>query len=185
MVSYREAAEVLWGEAGAYAHDAYQRYLHLYPGLPAEVPIVIGITAYGRCLGLTRTAWLHGPRISLFSSNFGQGTRIVDDTMIHEMLHIWLAETGQEIGHDTEAWYAAVSRLSPEVLGHDLDARRHGSRRSVRVPNPDCGQPGQPKTLVRKVRRDNAILHRDIARWPLPFRPSGTPAGRPIPCPTY
>jgi hypothetical protein len=48
---YRGAAQVLWGEAGTYCHDSYQRQRHLFPELPDELPIVIGITAYGKCLG--------------------------------------------------------------------------------------------------------------------------------------
>ena len=66
-VPYRAAAVKFWGEAGACAYDAYDRIRPaLYPDLPAQLPIVIGITAYGHCLGLTRGCWReHGPRISL------------------------------------------------------------------------------------------------------------------------
>jgi hypothetical protein len=55
---YRAAAETLWGEAGTYAHDVYTRLLPHYPGLLDALPIVIGITAYGHCLGLTANAYL-------------------------------------------------------------------------------------------------------------------------------
>ncbi|MPZ14359.1 MAG: hypothetical protein GEU73_08030 [Chloroflexi bacterium] len=185
MTSYREAAVALWGEAGAFAHDAYGRWLALYPGLPEQLPIVIGITAYGKCWGLTRPTWEHDPRITLSSSIFAKGTRVVDDVMVHEMLHVWLAMTGQEIHHNSQAWYEAACRLSPAVLGHELSARRGADRRSVRVPNPRDGEPGQPPTIVRKVPVPDVVPHRAIATWPYSLRPPHAPPGDPIPCPTY
>jgi hypothetical protein len=186
MMTYRNAATTLWGDAGAYAHDAYTRLRVLYPGLPAELPIVIGITAYGHCLGLTRQTWGHGPRITLFSPIFTAGQRMVDDVMTHEMLHVWLRLQGLESGHDSRAWYTAVRRLSPQVLGHDLAVRRGGDRRSIRVPNP-AYEPGngEPKTLVRKERVHSAIQHEQVAGWPQSFRPADYDWGEPIRCPTY
>jgi hypothetical protein len=74
----RIAAAALWGEGGTFAHDAYVRNRHLFPGLP-ELPIVIGPTAYGRCTGLTRASWPHGPRISLFSAEFARAVEALHD----------------------------------------------------------------------------------------------------------
>jgi hypothetical protein len=184
--SYRDAAIALWGDAGAYAHDAYIRWHPLYPELPEQLPITIGITAYGACLGLTRTRWEYGPRITVFSALFSKGRRQVEDTIIHEMLHAWLATAGRDVNHDSEAWYAAVRRLSPTVLGRELDVRRGADRKSVRVPNPRH-KPGndEPKTLVRKIRVDDAIAHGDTVRWPQAFRPADYDWGEPMRCPTY
>jgi hypothetical protein len=108
---------------------------------------------------------------------------VVEDTVIHEMGHAWLYLTGQETAHDSDAWYAMVRRLSPAVLGHELDARRGAARKSVRVPNPRFGEDGQPKTVVRKVPVNDAIAHADVARWPV--RPEAFDPGQPIDCPTY
>lgn len=186
MTSYREAAVTLWGDAGAYAHDSYTRHRHLCPGLPAELPIVIGISAYGGCDGLTRADWRHGPRISLASTLFRSGERAVDDVMLHEMVHVWLAVNGRNNTHDSEAWYAAVRRLSPAVLGHALDVQRGADRRSVRVPNPEWAEgSGLPKTLVRKQRVPGADRHGTVATWPRSYRPAAFDWGRPIDCPTY
>jgi hypothetical protein len=175
--SYRDAAVALWGDAGAYVHDAYDRWHHLYPELPDTLPIVMGITAYGKCIGLTRPYWRHGPRITIASKLFNR-PRMVDDTMVHEMLHAWLFVTGQPTGHKTEAWYSAIRRLSPDVLGHELDARRGADRKSVRVKLDDG------RSVVRKVGTD-ALLHGDVARWPQAFRPKGYDWGEPILCPSY
>src|SRR6478736_960917 len=101
-------------------YNTYDRQHHLFPELPEQLPIVIGITAYGKCIGLSRTTWTHGPRITIASNRFWRGRHFVDDIMCHEMLHCWLYLTGQDVDHKSEAWYAAIRRLSPEVLGHEL-----------------------------------------------------------------
>lgn len=103
------------------------------------------------------------------------------------MLHAWLHVTGQGTRHQGEGWYEAVNRLSPVLIGLDLDARRGADRKSVRVPNP-LYRPGsdKPKTLVRKVKDPAAVQHRDIAAWPHSFRPEGYYADdEPITCPSY
>lgn len=197
--AYRDAAVLFWGEAGAYAYDAYDRIrAGLYPELPARLPIVIGLTAYGACLGLTRGGWEHGPRITLppevFQGTTAEGAsrrvtggmRQVDDTLTHEMLHAWLITTGRNAAHDSAGWYEAIRRLSPAVLSCELDARRGAGRKSVRVANP-AHVPGgsEPKTLVRKRGTGHAVTHGDVARWPQAFRPGDYDWGTPIPCPTY
>lgn len=187
-VSYRDAAVALWGDAGAYAHDAYSqlRASH-FPELPASLPIVIGITAYGACRGKTDSGWDRRPRITLASREFiAVGLRAVDDVLTHEMLHAWLTVTGCHDGDSHgRAWYEQVRRLSPAVLGHELAVRHGQDRKSVRVPNPDY-EPGngRPRTLVRKVRVDDT--HGQVARWPGSFRPVEYDWGPLMPeCPSY
>jgi hypothetical protein len=186
-ITYRDAATALWGEAGEYAYDAYDRIRGaLYPELPGQLPIVIGLTAYGHCLGLTRAGWEHGPRISISSSLFSAGRRQVDDLLVHEMLHASLILSGLSPGHEGEPWYAAVRRLSPAALGHPLEAHRGADRKSVRVPNPDWREGGGlPRTLVRKSGNPDAVQHRDVARWPQAFRAADYDWGMPLSCPTY
>jgi len=209
--SYKAAATTLWGPAGAAVHDAYARWrAELFPELPEQLPIVIGIAAYGACVGLTRyrparlpivigiTAGVDGAaptvfrrdnttRISIASNVFAHGRGAVDDVMVHEMLHIHLLQRGEDPDHDGEPWYAAVRRLSPAVLGRELDVHRGASRRSVRVANPRAGEDGQPATLVRKERVTAAVPHSQVARWPTPFRVRSRGGQRPvpIPCPSY
>lgn len=183
---YRSAAVALWGEAGRYAYDSYARMRGAYfPELPEQIPIVIGLTAYGKCLGATMGAWEHGPRISLHPTMaFGCGGRFVDDVLVHECLHAWLRQTGRSPDHDSEDWYAEVRRLSPAVLGRAVDIHRGSDRKSVRVPNPNY-EPGvdDRKTVVRKIRMGEE--HARVASWPHSCRPAGYDYGEPIPCPTY
>ena len=113
------------------------------------------------------------------------GTRQVDDALTHEMLHVWLLITGHQVSHDSADWYDAVRRLSPAVLGHELNARRGGGRKSVRIVNPAYRLgAGIPKTLVRKQTVVAAVSHADVARWPQSFRPATYDWGQPIACPS-
>ena len=185
MTSYRDAGQALWGDAGAYAYDTYDRLREAhYPELPAQLPIVIGLTAYGRCNGLTR--YINPPRISIWSPLFQQGRRQIDDLLAHEMLHAWLHITGCDPDHDSRDWYDAINRLSPAILGRDIGARRGADRKSVRRPNPDwTPENGLPKTVVRKIRAEDAVQHSAVAHWPQAFRPGSYDWGPPIPCPSY
>lgn len=184
--TYRTAAEALWGEAGTYVHDTYDLLRPLYPGLPEQLPIVIGITAYGHVIGLCACTWEYGPRITIASWQFSKGRLQVADIITHEMLHASLHMTGQATDHGAEPWYREIRRLSPVILGHELDARRGADRKSVRVPNPAWHEGGdEPKTLVRKVRVQDAVQHGDVARWPQSFRPDDYDWGTPIRCPSY
>ena len=167
--TYRDAATALWGEAGAYAHDAYNRWLPRFPELPDELPIVIGITAYGSASGYPR--WLaaraaHHDRVEPLQGRPARRRR-------HDGprdAHAWLYVTGQSApahksDHDTEAWYAAIRRLSPAVLGHELDVRRGAARKSVRVKLDDGS------SVVRKVAKPDYTgpTHEMVARWPHRF----------------
>jgi hypothetical protein len=178
---YRAAAVALWGAAGGFVHDCYDHWRPLFPELPDRLPIVIGLSAYGGCVGLSRydSPYLHGPRISIASQRKYLHTNAVRDVMAHEMLHCWLYVIGRDTAHQSDDWYHAVNRLSPAVLGRELGAKRGGDRRSVRVKLDDGA------TCVRKVRVADALKHGDVARWPGAFRPADWDRGEPVPCPTY
>jgi hypothetical protein len=64
--------------------------------LPDESPSVIGITAYGACIGLTQGWRESGPDHGSQSSRdlFKRGRHWVDDTVVHQMLGSWLVLTG-------------------------------------------------------------------------------------------
>ena len=186
--TYREAAVALWGEAGDYIHQAYQDHLPLFPLLPDSLPMVIGLGAYGRCIGLSRVGLpeFDQGRISIMSNLFKAGTNVVADTVLHEMMHVHLWTQGLHTDHDSVDWYAECNRLAPDVLGRELNLKRGQDRKSVRVPNPEYVEGGDaPKTLVRKVAVDVEHGHADVARFPHPFRPDDYPAGRIITVPSY
>jgi hypothetical protein len=183
-ITLAAAGEALWGEGGRYAYAAYRRLRVHFPALPEELAIVVGLTAYGHCIGLTRGPWEYGARITLAPLVFRAGARMVDDVLTHEMLHAELMVQGKDPKHEGAEWYAGVRRLSPAILGHPLEGEPD-VRKSVRIPNPNYGPEDRRRTLVRKIVVPGAFSHADIARWPVPFRPAGHDFGPPISVPTY
>jgi hypothetical protein len=172
---YRRAAEVLWGEAGAWAVDEYQRHnVRYFEGRLPPVPVVIGLTAYGRCLGLTRG---HGewarelPRISLQSGHFEGGTRGVSDTILHEMVHVRLILAGLDPSHNAKPWCAEIERLSPLVLGRAVKAR-----------------PVHPRWVNGSKQRlplDGHLTRMELATWPDMLREPSTETGQVLAVSSY
>lgn len=175
MSDYRQAAIALWGHAGEVIHVAYDQWRQLYPGLPDRVPMVIDLPAYGRCFGSAPAVRRSLPRIGVAPRSFESGEKSVFDAVCHEMLHAWLDVTGQNVKHDSPAWYDTVRRLSPAVLGFDLDVHHSPRRKSIRVENPKYVEGGDiPKTVVRNMPIAGANeLHEKVSGWPHTFRPDG------------
>ena len=174
VTDYERAATVLWGPAGAYAVQEYARINGAYfdDQLPA-LPIVIGITAYGGCIGLTRGGgtWEagHRPRITIASNLFARGRNHVTDALLHEMIHVRLILAGESPDHNAAPWCAEITRLSPAVLGH-----------------PILAAPVKPRRVDGKVVRKPLDGHLPlglIAHWP--FRGPEWQAGQPIDVETY
>jgi hypothetical protein len=151
---------------------------------------VIGLTAYGRCIGLTRGGWLASPRITLapevFTGNHRTtgGTLDVSDVLVHEMIHAALMLRGEDPGHNEAPWCRMVGELSPAVLGQDVTAEPVKPRR---VPNPAREfDPAAPKTIVVRRAVPGSLTQAQLATWPHSVRPAGYYAGgERIPVPTY
>jgi hypothetical protein len=171
---YRLAAEILWGEAGAWAVDEYARLnARCFAGELPPLPVVIGLTAFGRCLGLTRYRgeWPGGlPRISLQSGLFARGTGAVGDILLHEMVHARLTLAGLDPRHNGGPWCAEVERLSREAFGAAARAEPVHPRRVNGV-------------SVRQA-REGCLTRKQLASWPLCLRPPGI-RGRVIPVSSY
>jgi len=186
---YRQAAIWLWGPAGEFAADEFGRLNreHFAGSLP-PLPIVIGITAYGRCIGLTRR---HStPRITLASEIFNGSHRqhggplTVSDVLIHEMLHAFLILRGESPDHNAAPWCRMITELSPALVGREISAEPVGT---MRVPNPDrAGDPKAPKTKVVRQPKPGCLGQDQLATWPHSVRPEGYYQGqRPILVDTY
>ena len=186
---YRQAAIWLWGAAGEYAADEFGRINHdHFAGSIPPLPIVIGITAYGRCIGLTRG---HStPRITLASEIFNGSHRqqggplTVSDTLIHEMLHAFLMLRGESADHNAAPWCRMITELSPALVGREIKAEPVGT---MRVPNPDRdAAPAAPRTKVVRQAKPGCLTQDQLARWPHSVRPEGYYDGqKTIPVDTY
>lgn len=155
---YRAAAVMLWGEAGAFVGDTFVRFNREYfGGRVPPLPIVIGLTAYGHCIGLTRSK-PELPRISLASGIFRR-SREVEDTLLHEMLHAELMLAGLSHKHNDTPWCQRIAELSPAVLGHPIQVAPVKLRRV-------------DKRVTRQPLEDH-LGQGVLARWPYSLRPAG------------
>ena len=182
---YRQAAALLWGDAGEYAAAEFERLNvdHFHGSIP-PMPVIIGLRAYGRCLGgLTRDAWLAAPRITIAPDTPG-GPPEISDVILHDMTHARLMLSGLDHAHNGQPWCDAITGLSPAVLGQEIDAQPVVPRR---VPNPDRERdPAAPKTRVVRLARPGALTRDQLATWPHALRPAGYyQGGTPITVPTY
>jgi hypothetical protein len=185
--TYASAAALLWGAAGEFAAAEFARLnRELFAGSIPPVPVIIGLTAYGKCIGATMPAtWLGAPRITLAPLIFNRGgARSVSDALVHEMIHAALIFRGEDPAHNGAPWCKLITELSPDVAGRDIIARPVRTRR---VPNPAREtDPSAPKTIVKRMPGPGAMAQADLARWPHSLRPAGWNDGqRPIYVPTY
>lgn len=159
---YLNAARVLWGDAGEFIVSEYDRLNreHFRGQLP-PVPMVIGMTPYGRCIGLTRASgpWTgRTPRITIASNLFEIGSAAVSDVVLHEMIHVKLQLAGEDSSHNSVGWCGELERLSPAVLGYPVQAA-----------------PVLPRRVDGKVARaplDGHLTRKELASWP-GLRPGG------------
>ncbi len=174
---YRSAAQLFWGDAAAYAYDTFARLnRELFAGELPALPIVLGITAYGHCLGVTR----HGdsPRISLHVGLFNRkGHLAVDDVLTHEMVHAHLILRGEDPKHNHDPWCCMITQLSPHVLGRTIIARPVRPRR--------VKDSTSNKSKVVRLADPGALTRGQLARWPYSLRPDDYDFGPKIPVPTY
>jgi len=164
--TYRRAQEVLWGEAGLWAHDTFAQLnaVH-FGGEISHSGIVWGLTPHGARLGHCR----HDGRITLHpalldpkSDAWGiepyLGEAYARDVVLHEMIHALLFQRGLEAGHNGEPWCAEIVRLAPELGLKPIKAA-----------------PVVPRRVDGKVRRLPLPGHLDrktIATFPHPLRPA-------------
>src|SRR5713101_6341057 len=99
---YRAALDLLWGEAGTWAHDTFMALNATYFG--NEVPyrgVVWGLTPHGHLLGHTHRGGrfpgritLHpallDPRSDAWSKSGLLGEGYAGDVLLHEMMHALL-----------------------------------------------------------------------------------------------
>jgi hypothetical protein len=159
---YRQAAELLWGEAGSFLADEFERLNGTYfdDELP-PLPLVIGLMAYGRCIGKTRYHAV--PRISIASQLFTDGLGEVSDTLLHEMVHAALMLRGVSPKHNDDPWCDEIIRIS-KMAGFDIVAKPVRPRRIVNPERDD--DPDAPLTVVRRQPDEGALTQRELGRWP-------------------
>ena len=116
LADYRLAARTLWGEAGEWTVDEFQRHNELYfAGELPPLPIVFGLAAYGHCLGadaLSRRVAQAIPRITIATARAQRGRNDVSDRLLHEMIHAKLILASESPDHNGEPWCREIMRIT-------------------------------------------------------------------------
>jgi hypothetical protein len=163
VADMRRTLEVGWGQLGLCVADCWVEFNRLYFGgrlLPLPI-FLTPVLPYGRCVGQTECCGVV-THIALAAPRQGRFLVADKDTLLHEMLHQFLHEAGENPKHEGMPWCREIMRLTKQITGKDIWAgaytirkvRDGQARRSVRInlPEPGTGRP--------------SIGQRQIARWP-------------------
>lgn len=157
----RRFAGEAWGELGVNVVEQWCRFNASYFGsVLRPVPLVI------------THAQPFGKRLAYCSYNPGTGGRTItlnvpkdhdklladNNTLLHEMVHQFLFERGEDAAHLGSGWRREIMRLTKQITGKDVWAGRSMTarcdKRVVRInaPHPETKEPSLPQAI--------------IARWP-------------------
>jgi hypothetical protein len=157
----RRFAGEAWGQIGADIVDKWCEFNATYfDNALKPVPLVISNTQpFGKRIGFCsydpdasgRTITLNVPRChhTLLADN---------NTLLHEMVHQFLNERGEDAKHRSNGWRREIMRLTKIITGKNIWAgpsktvRRDGVVVRINAPHPQTGEESLPQKI--------------IARWP-------------------
>jgi hypothetical protein len=172
------------GERGPWAYDVFDAINTAYFDGRLPTPrIQWGLTAHGRCLGLTRRT--SRPVVTLHPSLLGGsekanpwnvspewlGVTYAFDVLLHESIHVsqhCLLDGGiGPTSHNNTAWIAEVNRIAPMLR---LDGIEAGGSKTRRVPiEGETTKTGKPVTRVIRVNEGN-VPYSAVCRFPYGVR---------------
>jgi hypothetical protein len=156
-----------WGDFGLKVVDKWADYNERYfGGSLRPVPLVITHTQpFGKRLafcsynpGRGRTITLNMPK----TTGHGAYELVADNcTLLHEMVHQYLFERGEDAEHEREGWRREIMRLNKLIAGKEIWAGRSKTMRD-------------PEDKTRVLRRNEphpetgkaSLSQMQIARWP-------------------
>ena len=163
----RRFAGEAWGEFGANVVEQWCAFNAAYfDCVLRPVPLVITYTqpfgkrlaycSYGSAAGSGRTITLNVPK----AKHNGRRYQLLADnnTLLHEMVHQFLFERGEDAAHLSDGWRREIMRLTKQITGKNIWAgrsktvRRDGGIIRINAPHPETKEPSLPQKV--------------IARWP-------------------
>lgn len=176
----RSVAEYYWGERATWAYRlSDQINARCFDGRLPVPMIQWGLTAHGRCLGLTREV---GPKdrpvITLHNSIWGDGELTAEgrraeawggvpacrlyafDVLVHELTHVAARGWSGESSHNNKTWMGEIERVSPTIGLPGIVASR---TKMARIPG---GGGGMRRVPVKA----GSISLKDASTWPYSCR---------------
>jgi hypothetical protein len=120
---YREVASHFAGDVGVQLFEYYRAInWHFFNDELPPAFLLTALTAYGKCIGLTKSDVSHGPIILIHPTLKTEKERFY--TVLHEAIHVQVRYNlrkgkpdGSKTSHSTPEWIAEVNRIAP-LLGY-------------------------------------------------------------------
>lgn len=157
---YRFAGEA-WGQFCVCVVDQWCKFnADYFDNALKPVPLVLTQTQpFGKRLAFCSHNAIAGSRTITLNVPKQHKQLLADkNTLLHEMVHQFLFERGENAAHSSEAWRREIMRLTKTITGNDIWAGRsmtiRQNKRIVRInaPHPQTKEPSLPQGA--------------IARWP-------------------
>ena len=162
----RRFAGEAWGPLGADIVEKWCEFNAIYfDNALRPVPLVITHTQpFGKRLGFCsynpdasgRTITLNVPQRKYSGRQYA--LLADNNSLLHEMVHQFLFERGENAAHLSPGWRREIMRLTKQIIGKTIWAgpsttvRREGRVTRINAPHPETGEPSLPQKI--------------IARWP-------------------
>jgi hypothetical protein len=156
----RRFALEAWGELGANVVEKWREFNTTYFGGALRPPLVISNTQpFGNRIGVCSYNPDTSGRTITLNVPVQHNVLVADNgTLLHEMLHQYLHERGENPKHAGEPWRREIMRLTKAITGREIWAgqsktvRDNGKVIRINAPHPVSGEPSVPQKV--------------IARWP-------------------
>jgi len=148
-----------WGDLGRKVVTKWAEFNERYFGGKLKpIPIIITPTLpFGKRIADCSARPEHGRLIRLNLPK--DHNRLVADnnTLLHEMIHQFLCERGEDPDHKSNGWRAEIMRLNKLITGREIWAGRSKTKRI-----------GKQVIRINEEHPDGrkSITQRQIARWP-------------------
>jgi hypothetical protein len=163
LANMRDFAIEAWGPFGGSVVDKWVEFNDRYfGGKLRPVPLVITNTLpFGKFCSYDPGR--HGRTITLNVPKNHEYLLADNCTLLHEMVHQYLFERGEDASHASEGWRREIMRLNKLITGKQIWAGRSISKRVV-------GEDGRLSKVVRinEPHPDGreSLVQAVIARWP-------------------
>lgn len=140
-----------WGDQGRFVAERWSEYnARFFSGSLRPIPLIItDAQPYGRRIAFCSHSadWTGGRTITLNLPS--KHHRLVADcnTLLHEMIHQFLFERGEDSAHISAGWRQEIMRLHLEITGHEIWAGRY---KTVRDPTDWRKHPAKAAAVQRR-----------------------------------
>lgn len=154
-----------WGPLGASVVAKWEEFnARYFAGTLKPVPLVLTNTQpFGKRLAFcSHSETGQGRTITLNVPKFHNELLADNNTLLHEMIHQWLNERGEDAAHASDGWRREIMRLHREITGTEIWA---GRSKTVRRKDQD-GARVVRINLPHPTTGEASLTQGQIARWP-------------------